>query len=81
MRGRYGACLSVGCLEGLVSCMVLVHLNSELEPRFRVCVQRAAGCHSSKGRCNLAVEPTTELDYDGLLVSVSRVVDEITELV
>jgi len=62
-------------------CMVLIHLDCEAEPAFWVHVWRSSECHSCESHWDSTVEASAELDYNGFWVSVSRIINEILELV
>jgi len=68
-------------VESLVCRVVLVYLDCETEPGFRVCIGRPSEGHPCEGRRDLAVKASAELDYNGFRVGVSGIVNKVAELV
>jgi len=73
--------LSVRDMESLVCHAVLVYLDCETEPGFRVCIRRPSEGHLCESRRDSAVKALAELDYDGFRVGVSGIVNKVAELV
>jgi len=73
--------LSVRRLEGLFGGTVLIHLDSELVPIFRLVVCWSSGGHTSDCQSDPAIEPSSEFHDKGFWVGVSRIFHEIAELV
>ena len=73
--------LAIRGVEGLVCCMVLVHLDSEVEPGLWLCVRGSAHCHPCQGSQDLTVKASSQLDHNSLGVGVSTVLNEVSELV
>src|SRR6266581_9411528 len=61
--------------------MVLVHLDGEMEPGLWLCVGGSARCHPCQGSRDSTVKASSELDHNSIGVGVSRVLNEVSELV
>ena len=72
---------TVGGLESLIGRTILIHLDSEFIPGFRVGVRRAADSHSCKSGRYPSVKSSAEFNYNSLRVCVARVIDQVLELV
>jgi hypothetical protein len=71
----------MGGLEGLISSTVLVHLDCEVKPGFRVCIRRSSRCHSHKSSRYPLVKPSTEFHHNGFGVGIPGVIHQVMELV
>jgi hypothetical protein len=76
-----GASCTVGGLESLISNVVLVHLDSEVEPDFWICIGWLSGCHSCKSGGYLLVKSSAEFHHDGFGIGIPGVIHQVTELV
>ena len=79
--GSWRVRLLIQGVKGLVCCTVLVHLDGEVEPGLWLCVRGSAHCHSCQGHRDSTVKASSELDHNSLGVGVSRVLNEVSELV
>jgi len=73
--------LLVRDMEHLICHVVLIHLDCEAEPGFRVRIRRSSTCHSREGRRDSTVEAPVEFDCNGFRVGVSGIVNQVPELV
>jgi len=67
--------------ERLVCRAVLIHPDCEVEPGFRVRIQRSSICHSREGHRDSTVKASVEFDHDGFRVGVSGIINQVPELV
>jgi hypothetical protein len=68
-------------LESLFGGAVLVHLDSESVPVFRLVVCWSSGGHASECRSDSTIESSSELHDEGFRVGVSGISHEIAELI
>jgi hypothetical protein len=73
-HGSGGASCMVGGLESLVGGVVLVHLDSKVEPGFWICIRWSSGCHSCKSSGYPPVKSSVEFHHDGFGVGVPRII-------
>jgi hypothetical protein len=76
-----GASCMVGGLESLVGSMVLVHLDSKVEPGFQICIRWSSRCHSCKSGGYLPVESSAEFHHNGFGISIPGIIHQVLEMV
>jgi hypothetical protein len=80
-HGSGGASCMVGGLETLIGSMVLVYLDSKVEPGFRICIRWSSGCHSCKSGRYLPVESSAEVHHDGFGIGIPGIIHQVLEMV
>jgi len=78
--GSGGASCMVGGLESLVSSMVLVHLDSKVEPGFQICIRWLSRCHSFKSSGYPLVKSSAEFHHDSFGISIPGIIHQVSEM-
>ena len=68
-------------VESVISGLILVYLDCQMEPGFWVSVGWPSNGHVSKRHRDSMVKSSTELDYNGLQVRVLGIAYEVPELI
>jgi hypothetical protein len=80
-HGSRGASCTVGGLESLIGSAVLVHLDSKVEPGFRICIRWSSGCHSCKSSGYSLVESSVEFHHNGFGIGIPGIIHQVLEMV
>jgi len=68
-------------VKSVISSLILVHLDCQTEPGFWVSIGWPSNGHASERHQDSMVQPSVELDYNGLWVGVLSITYEVPELI